>query len=190
MVSNYFSLILAIAGLISTSAVATIGLYFTARARSAPMRECLYSKQLGLAQSMFKIFGQIRIFAILLSPESEYRDRARSDMRSLVKSLSTMTDEAAVLFPTDVYVEVKRVGDAITSFVANCDAGKYEKSALDQLASQEAKAALMVRILLGIDELSEESIRLFSKNDSLTKLANISPLDFLAIRRHDKGTTQ
>jgi hypothetical protein len=44
----------------------------------------------------------------------------------------------------------------------------------------------MVRTLLGVDELSDESIRLFSKTESLTGLAAISPQDILAHARRNK----
>jgi hypothetical protein len=174
------SLILGVAGMISTLLVAALGLYFTARARSAPMRQILYTRQLDLAQRFFRVFGRARVFAVLLTPEGQYRDRARVDLGALAKRLSILTDEAAALFPAELYVAVKKVSDAVISVVDDYDHGRETQGNLDLLSGQEAKAALMVRALLGVDELSDESIRLFSKSDNLTKLGQTNPDDFLA----------
>lgn len=179
-------LILGIAGMVSTIVVSALGLYFTARARVAPMRELLYSKQLDLAQRVFRTFGRARVFAVLLSVESKHQDQARGDIGRIVKRLSILTDEAVALFPTELYVVVKQASDTLTSLVVDYDEGRNTKTSSDRLRGQEAKAALMARTLLGIDELSDESIRLFSKSDNLSGLDEISPDDLLAEDREDE----
>jgi len=177
------SLIFGIAGLLSTVVVSGLGLYFTARARVAPMRELLYSKQLDLAQRLFRSFGRASVFAVLISADNEYRDQAREDMGVVVKCLSILTDEAGALLPTELYVVVKHATDALSSFVQNCDEGRNPNNALDQFRGQEVKAVLMVRALLGVDQLSNESIRLFSERDDLSGLAETSPEEILARAR-------
>ncbi len=177
------ALVLGIAGLVSTLVSTGLGLYFTARARTAPMRDLLYTKQLDLAQHMLRALGRARVFAILLTPDGEYREQAREDMGRLAKRLSILTDEAAALFPTELYAGAKQVSDTLTSLLVEYDEKRDTKALLDQLVGQEAKAALMVRALLGIDELSEEGIRLFSKRDTLRRLAETSPQDLLAVGR-------
>src|SRR5271165_2837759 len=116
MRSDLNSLILGGAALVSTAIVASLGLYFTARARTAPMRELLYSKQLDLAQRVFRAFGRAKVIAVLLNPACEHKERARVDMGGIVKRLSILTDEAAALFPTELYVAVKKVCDTLVFF--------------------------------------------------------------------------
>jgi hypothetical protein len=174
-VADVNSLIIAIAGMFSTLVVAALGLYFTARARSAPMREMLYSKQLDLARQIFKAFGRGRMYAALLTPDNEYRDRARVDIGGVIKRLSVLTDEAAALFPTELYIAVGDASKEFTSLLVEFDEGRDTKVISGRVAARTAKAALIVRALLGIDELSVESIRLFSKKDALERLAEFTP---------------
>jgi hypothetical protein len=178
------SLILGIAGMLSTLISAGFGLYFTARARAAPMRELLYSKQLDLAERVVKLLGRARVFAVLLAPDGEYRDQAEAEMRTVVKRLSILSDQTAVLFPTELYVAAKQATDALVSFMEDYDNDKDTSSAKDRFDGCNVKAALMMRTLLGVDELSDESIRLFSKKESLTELAEISSDEFI---KHARG---
>lgn len=188
MSSESQGLILGIAGMVSTLISSGFGLYFTARARAGPMRELLYSKQLDLAQAMVKLLGRAHLFVTLLA-DATYRDRAEVDIGITVKRLSILTDQAAALFPTEVFVCAKQAGSAL-SFVVDAyeSAGNLEE-ATEQFHGASAKVALMLRTLIGVDELSDESVRLFSTNGSLARLMKIDPADiFDAARDRNKAS--
>src|SRR6266702_3648472 len=108
MTANMQGLILGIGGLVSTLASAALGLYFTARARTAPMREVLFSRQLTLSERILRAFGRARVFATMLTADGEHAEQAREDIRVVVKRLSILTDEAAALLPTELYVDVNQ----------------------------------------------------------------------------------
>jgi hypothetical protein len=115
------------------------------------------------------------MYATLLTPDSKYKDGARLDLGAIVKRLTVLTDEAAVLFPTELYIAVKQVSNEFTSLLVEFDEGRDTEAISGRVGARTAKAALIVRALLGIDELSVESIRLFSKKDALTRLAEFTP---------------
>jgi hypothetical protein len=165
--------LVAVAGIVSTLTTACVGLYFTSRSRTAPMRDLLYTKQVELAVRMFRAVGRARVFAVLLAPDSEYQAKARDDIRSITKRYSILCDEAAMLFPTELYVAIKGIENVISTLISQYDDGEDIKPSLASLNSQTAKAALMVRVLFGVDELSSESIKLHSKHDQLASIAEM-----------------
>ena len=122
---------------------------------------------------MFRAAGRVRIFAVLLAPDSEYQGKARDDIRSITKRYSILCDEAAMLFPTELYVAIRGIENAISTLISQYDGGEDIKPSLASLNSQTAKAALMVRVLFGVDELSSESIRLHSKHDQLASIGEM-----------------
>jgi hypothetical protein len=73
------------------------------------MRDLLYTKQIDLAVRMFRAVGRARVFAVLLTPGSEYQAEARDDIRSITKRYSILCDEAAMLFPTELYVAIRGI---------------------------------------------------------------------------------
>ena len=186
MSSETQGLILGIAGMVSTLISSGFGLYFTACARAGPMRELLYSKQLDLAQAMVKLLGRARLFATLLV-DTTHCDRAEVDIRITVKRFSILTDQAAALFPTEVFVCANQASNALSSVVGAYESGENLEEATEQFHGASAKLALMLRTLIGVDELSDESIRLFSTNESLARLMKIDPADILeTVRDKDK----
>lgn len=163
----------AIAGILGTLTTAGLGLYFTSRARIAPMRELLYAKQVDLAIRMSRLTGRARTFAALLKPDSNYKVEAREDLRVVAKRYSILCDEAAMLFPTDLYIEVRRIGESISTLLSEYDDHKDIETTRLQLGSGAAKTALMMRVLFGVEELSSETIKLHSKHDQLEKIAEM-----------------
>jgi len=133
---------------------------------------------------MFRTVGRARVFAVLLRPDSEYQAKAREDIRSVAKRHSILCDEAAMLFPTHLYLAVREIENAISTLISQYDDGEDIKPSLSLLASQAAKAALMVRVLFGVDELSSESIKLHSKHDQLASIAEME----LSVFQHKSDT--
>ena len=78
-----------------------------------------------------------------------------------------------MLFPTELYVAIRGIENAISTLISQYDGGEDIKPSLASLNSQTAKAALMVRVLFGVDELSSESIKLHSKHNQLESIAEM-----------------
>ena len=174
------TLIMGIAGIVATLIASGLGLYFTARARSAPLRELLYAKQIKLLLDVLRAIGRIRVFVpLLLDEESPHKERAREDIRKVVKKFSQLTDAAAAVLPTELYAEISGIGQLVVDFLVDYDAGREREQFPDQLLGRASKTALLARTLLGTDELSEESLALFATSRSLEELSQIEPLALL-----------
>jgi len=172
---NLVTLIIGLAGIIATLIASSLGLYFTAKARSAPFREMLYSKQIQLIIQIIHKQSRFHIFATLLvGDDSTYKDQAREDIRICLKDYSELTEKAAAILPTDLWVEIKQLSSYMTKLVVNYDEnGKLEGEDIKKLSAKGAKVGLISRAILGVDELSDESIKLFSSTDNIERLAKI-----------------
>lgn len=176
------TLIAGIVGVLATLVASGLGLYFTAKARTAPLRELLYTRQLDLSQEFLHLLGRVRVYApLLLVSENQFKVRAREDLTGVVKRLSELTDQAAAILPVELYAEVLAVANLVVDFMSAYDHGSPRPDFPAHLAGRGAKAAAMVRTLLGVEELSEQSVSLFAKADALDRLAGISPEDILRI---------
>jgi hypothetical protein len=167
------STIISVAGIVGTVVVGSIGLYFTARSRTSPNRQVLYTKQIELTLKIFRTSGSAVNLTILLSPESEHHDYAREEFRTLVAELSQLSYEAAILFPVEVYVAFKRVSEALVDVVTEYDEGRYTTASFEALQVADTRWALMARSLIGADELSIESLQLHSKKNALERLGGV-----------------
>jgi hypothetical protein len=177
--------IISVAGILGTVVMGSIGLYFTARSRTSPNRQVLYTKQIELALKIFRASGNARNLITLLQ-ESKHQDHARHDLTELVSELAKLSYEAAILFPVELYVAFKRVSEAQTDILVEYDEGRDITAYRDALRTADAHWALMARQLIGVDELSTESLQLHSKKNALERLSSVEAAD--AIRSHvEKG---
>jgi hypothetical protein len=190
MTAEMSGLILGLAGLVSTLISTALGLYFTARARTAPMREMLYAKQIHLARQFLRAYGRVRLYAVLLVPPGEYAKMARRDLVKVAHRLTVLGDDAALLFPTELYVAVKATVDMVPRFLSRFDEGGDTSGFIDEFLAAELKVGLLARAALGIDELSDESVRLFSKTSELAKLAGVSGDELLGKERRKAPTKE
>lgn len=187
MDQNTATLIIGLAGIVATLIASGLGLYFTARARSAPLREYLYTKQVDLVSQVLLTIGRIRIFiAMAIDPESPYQKQARDDLGKKVKILSELCDTAAALLPTELYAEVRQTERFVVDFVVNLDEGNGVSEFPAKLDSYAAKTVLVARACLGIDELSEESLALFASPRELAKLSKLKPEEIMREIRNSK----
>ena len=178
--------IISVAGIVGTVVVGSVGLYFTARSRTSPNRQVLYSKQIELTLEIFRATGTAKNLTILLLPDSEHQDEARDDLSGLVPELTKLSYEAAILFPVELYVSFKKVSETLTDIITEFDEGRDITASRDALRVADTVWALMARQLIGADELSTESLQLHSKKDALERLSNAETED--AIRSHvEKG---
>lgn len=183
MTADTRNLIPILVSMMSTLLVATLGLYYTAKARSASLRQLLYAKQFELAQRIVRGFGRARIFCILLMPDSGHVAEARSDLTLVMKRPSILSDEAAVVFPTDLYSTIRESTNALSAVLSEYDNGIDISASVQRFKGQHVKAALMLRVLLGVDELSSESVKLFSKERDLESIGSMHPDELISQAR-------
>jgi len=177
MTPETVTLVLGLAGLLATLASSGMGLYFTARARRSPIRELLYARQLDLILRILRVVGRARLCAtILVSDDETFKEQARDDMRIAVSRLSHLTNDAAALLPTDLFAEVRKLSDIAVDVVSKIE--ESEPTTSIRLEAQAAKTALMARALLGVDELSDESMKLISGKSPLLRLSAIELREF------------
>lgn len=185
MDSTTQTLIVSLAGLATTTLAAGLGLYFTARGRSAPLRQHLYEQQLRLAVRIIRIIGKIRTFApMVMQDDDPFYDQALDDLRVKVRQLSEAADSAAAILPTELYVEVQQLTRIVVDFLGLVEARKDRSTFPDQLAGRAAKTALLARTFLGVDELSTESARLFTARKELARVADLKPDTIASSARH------
>jgi hypothetical protein len=173
--------VLAIAGLAATLISSALGLYFTARARTAPLRELLYSKQIDVALRFTQLIGKVRTLGpIVLDPTTaQFREQAIDDLRVIVRELSELSDTAAALLPTELWVEVQQAKEVVVDFLVAYDEGGDVGWFPVKLAGHSTKTALLARVYLGVDELSDESARLFTRKRRLKAVAALDPQELV-----------
>jgi hypothetical protein len=188
MDQNVVTLIIGLAGISSTLISSGLGIYFTARARSAPLREFLYSRQVELISKIIHKQARYRVYSTVLSDAetAAFHKRALEDIGDCVKEYSELTDQAAAILPTDLWIETKRLSNAMTAQLVNYDkTSKIDHDEMIAIIAIETKVALLSRAVLGVDELTDESLRLFSSSkgfENLTKI-ELNELEQLARER-------
>ncbi len=175
MDENIVILIVGLVGIISTLIASGLGLYFTAKARSGTLREALFDNQLELITKIVHKQGRIRVFAtILSSSDDRFKEQARDDIGKCLKEFSELQEEAAAILPTELWIEVKQLNDGMVQMLADYDEGKsVTEDCLRELIARETKVALLSRAVIGTDELTEQSMKLFSKKGDLERLSDI-----------------
>lgn len=164
------TLVVGLAGIAATLVSSGLGLCFVARSRRSPMRELLYARQLSLIVRILRTSGRIRVFTtILIGSDNQFKEQARDDIGEAVKRLSQLSDDAAALLPTELFGEVRQLSSLAVEVLTKIDQSEHVPAS--PLNAQMAKTALMARALLGVDELSDESIDLFGKRGDLERIA-------------------
>ena len=73
-----------------------------------------------------------------------------------------------------LWVEIKRLTDHLSNILISYDkSNKIDPSILTTLVAMEAKIALISRTIIGVDELTGESLSLFSSKKHYDDLTNI-----------------
>ncbi|MEQ9398151.1 MAG: hypothetical protein RJQ04_03195 [Longimicrobiales bacterium] len=189
MTSEILGLWVGLAGIVSSTVVGGLSVYFSAKARTAPHREHLYAQQVDLAVEVIGLVGRVRNFsAILMSGEtSMFHVRAQEDLTETIADLSKASSVSAAILPVELYVQVSSLSTLVAGFAARHDAGEDVSTFPDQLAGTSAKLALMLRTFLGVEELSEEGARLLAVQGDLAGLAGLDPEDIVRASRAGAG---
>lgn len=174
--------IISVAGILGTVVVGSVGLYFTARSRTSPNRQVLFTKQIELTLEIFRATGTAKNLTILLLPDSKHQDVAKDDLSELIPELTRLCYEAAALFPVELYVAFKRVSEALTDILAEFDKGSDITASCNAMTVADTHWALMARQLIGADELSIESLQLHSKKNALERLSSVETADAIRIQ--------
>lgn len=176
------STVIGIAGIAGTVAMGTLGLYYTARGRTAPMRQILYTRQMELAVKTFRNVGRARIYVTLLGFENAYQARARKRIRIVCKRFALLNDEAAIVFPPELYELMREIENTVLYLLSEFDRGQDIELNSVLLVKQAARMGIAFRAFIGVDELSDESIKLYSSLEHLTDIAEMD----LSISPHPK----
>jgi hypothetical protein len=177
------TLVVGLAGITATLISSGLGLYFLARARSAPLRESLFNKQLELVTKIIHKQERFRIFATILAGSDEsFKELAREDIGSCVRDFSELKEEGSAILPVELWVEIRQLSSQMTSMLVEYDNGNgITEEDMRELWSRCAKVALISRAIIGADELTEESIKLFSSKKDYDKLTGLEVRHFEAI---------
>jgi len=175
MEANTVTLIIGLSGIGATLIASGLGIYFTAKARSSALREALFNKQLDIIARIIRKQGKFRVFAIILAGEDDtYKDQARGDIGDCTKDFSKIQEEGAAILPTELWVEVKKMNYHMTKILVSYDEGKgISEDSFKTLVAMMAKIGLLARTVIGVDQLTEESLSLFSSKKEYENLANI-----------------
>jgi len=192
MEQSTVTLVVGLAGIASTLIVSGMGLYYTARSRAAPLRQSLFSKQIEMVVEIVHLQSKIRVFATILSSEgSPYLEDARRDIGEHYRQFSEAQEKAAVLLPVELWVEVKGLSDEMSDAIFKFDSqGIIEQGRMKTLVARMAKVALLARVVIGSDELTEQSINLFSSQKEYARVADLEVAHFEEIhsRVNEKDT--
>jgi hypothetical protein len=169
------TLVIGLAGIAGTLVSSGLGFYFTAKARRNPLREALFDKQLDIISRIMHKGGRVRVFATILTGKDEgFRDQARSDMGECVREFSEMQGESDAILPTELWVEVKRLTDHMVQLLVRYDEdGQIDSDGLARLVAIFMKVGLLSRSVIGVDELTGESLALFSSKKDYDRIAEI-----------------
>ena len=179
MDANTVTLIVGLSGIGATLIASSLGIYFTAKARSSALREALFNKQLELVSRIMHKQGRFRVFATILSGDDDiYKVQARDDIGDCTKDFSEIQEESVAILPVELWTEVKKLNDQMTTILVDYDAGRgIPEDSYKTLVAMMTKIGLLARNVVGADELTEESLSLFSNKKSFRNLANME-IDF------------
>ncbi len=83
-----------------------------------------------------------------------------------------MQEEGAAILPTDLWINVNGLNDLITeALVSYDDKGMIDESQFTTIFARGAKTALIARTVIGVDALTDESLKLFSSKEDYDRLA-------------------
>lgn len=169
------TLIVGLAGIIATLISSSLGLYFIAKARSSALRESLFTQQLDLVKKIVFKQGRVRVyFTVLMDKGGPFEEQAREDAGESVRDFSEFQEEGAAILPVELWVEVKQLNDVMTDILVSYDdAGEITRDHMKSLVAHATKVGLLSRAVLGIDELTTESLKLYTSEKSFKRLADL-----------------
>ena len=91
-----------------------------------------------------------------------------------VRDYSELQEEGAAILPTELWAEVNQLNSAMTGILVAYDEGQgISPESMFDFVARSAKVALISRAVLGIDELTTESLKLYSSEENLKRVAEL-----------------
>lgn len=183
------TLVVGLAGIVSTLIVSAMSLYYTAKSRVAPLREALFDKQLDMAIEISHLQSRIRVFiTILSSDEGFYHEEARDDLGRFYKEFSEAEERSAVIMPVEFWLEVKGLSTSVCSAIEEYDTDGIISGANKMaVEARMTKVVLLTRAMTGADELTDQSIGLFSGRKDYRRVVGLGVSHFEAMHAQVNG---
>ncbi len=175
MEANTVTLIVGLSGIGATLIASGLGIYFTAKSRSSVLREILFKKQLDLIARTIRTQGRFMVYATIMTGDDDKdKELAGEDFRACMKEFYEINIECISILPTNLCVEVKRLNDHMMGILGSYyKGGAISEESLKILHAMAGKIALLSRTVIGADELTEESLNLFSSKKEYERLVNM-----------------
>ncbi len=154
------SLIIGLAGILTSGVLGGLGLYFGYRARSQPFRERLYDAQLSFILEAIRSANELHsaCVALAMAQEETASATARKNAAELGRAFFSTVAQASALAPLPV-------SDAFTTFAeAVRDYLRVRSPKVDSLSGVDdawARIVVPIRHFAGVDAISNENLRLF-----------------------------
>lgn len=180
MEESTVTLLVGLAGIGSTLTVSAMSLYYTAKSRVAPLRGALFGKQLDMAVEISHLQSRVRVFVTILSSENSlYHGDARGDIRQFYRLLAEVEERGTVIMPVEFWLEVKGLSDSICDALGEYDGnGIISWARLKAIEARMAKVALLSRALTGADDLTKQTIGLFSGRKDYKRVVGVEVANF------------
>jgi hypothetical protein len=181
------NLIIGLAGIAATLTASCLGLYFASKARSRALAETLFARQLDLISRVIHKQSRMRVFLTILKGDNDiHRCQAREDIRTCFREFSELEEESSAILPTELWVEIKKLSEQASEMLIVYDErGDIEDQIFRSFVARMTKVALLSRSVVGVDELTQESLSLFASTKQYERLANLDIAQFEEI--YDKA---
>ena len=188
MNDNTVTLIIGLAGIISTLTVSGLGFYFTYKERSSSLRLSLFKEQLQLLTGVIKTQGKIRLLLGIVCgdfDDGNEKEYFIEELNECIKIFIEYEDIGAAILPTEIWIELKQLNEHISNvFVKYKETNAISDDDTSEFVARSLKMALLSRALLGINELSEESLKLFSSEKSIKNITDIEISHFKEMHKN------
>lgn len=185
MDANTVGLILGLFGITSSLLTSGFNTYLTYKARSNMLKETLYNSQIEILRKIIHKQERFRVYATVLQGDDDaLKVQARQGMEYSFVDFNRMQEEGAAILPTNLWIEVRRLNAFMADIIAlfNKNQSVSEKS-MEELVAKMSKVVLLTRAAIGVDELTKDSLKLFSSEKHYNDLANLKMDFFKDIRR-------
>lgn len=165
----------ALAGLLSTSIVSIIGIYFTHKARTKNYRELLYEKQLELVIGLMELAQLMELDAELVvgaDTDSE-REAFRHAFNDHYLAFRDLERKGTALLPVELYTAVREVFASASDLAIKISDDEETIEVVHKLIASNARFGLVAREFMGVDTLSTQSRSLFTNEEHVEAVVEI-----------------
>jgi hypothetical protein len=172
---DWLSFSIALAGLLSTIIVSIVGLYFTNRARTQNYRSCLYQKQLDLIVDIIDLMQllELDLALVIYSKSDQDRNKYLSIFNEHFLKFSETQRIGSSLLSIDLYGQITKTNTLAQSIVIKINDGGGNIDDLNKLKAFNVQFALLAREFMGVEKLSEQTVKLFTKRKEISGLTNL-----------------